>query len=121
MLRRPRAQGLSGPFAKSTMESDPDPRARLRRQWPAGDTRFVTSRGATFGSEGIGFAVPSNVVRNVYTSLKQDGHVHRGRIGISARTITPALASAFNLKAENGVLVEDILPGGPADNAGLEV
>jgi serine protease Do len=84
-----------------------------------GINTFILSESG--GSEGIGFAVPSNVVRYVYTSLKQDGHVHRGRIGINARTITPALASAFNLEAENGVLVEDILPGGPAGEAGLEV
>src|SRR4030095_3466961 len=73
------------------------------------------------GSEGLGFAIPSNVVRYVYASLKKDGHVHRGQIGISGRTITPALASAFNLQADNGVLVEDVMPEGPAEQAGLKV
>jgi serine protease Do len=73
------------------------------------------------GSEGLGFAIPSNVVRYVYASLKKDGHVHRGQIGIFARTVTTLLASAFNLEPDNGVLLEDVVPGGPADKAGLQV
>jgi len=73
------------------------------------------------GSEGIGFAIPSNVVRYVYASLKRDGHVHRGQIGVFARTITPPLAIAFTLQPDTGVLVEDVLPEGPADKAGLHV
>src|SRR5213594_3236606 len=73
------------------------------------------------GSEGLGFAIPSNVVRYVYASLKKDGHVHRGQIGISVRTLTPALALGFNLEPETGVLVEDVLPEGPADRAGVRV
>ena len=73
------------------------------------------------GSEGLGFAIPSNVVRYVYASLRRDGHVHRGQIGISVRTITPPLALGFNLEPETGVLVEDVLPEGPADRAGIRV
>jgi serine protease Do len=84
-----------------------------------GMNTFILSQSG--GSEGIGFAIPSNVIRYAYTSFKRDGHVHRGQIGIFARTITPALASAFGLEAENGVLVEDVIPGGPAGKAGIEV
>jgi serine protease Do len=73
------------------------------------------------GSEGLGFAIPSNVIRYVYASLKRDGHVHRGHIGISARTITPALASVFHLEPDSGVLLEDVAPDGPAEKAGLQV
>ena len=73
------------------------------------------------GSEGLGFAIPSNVVRYVYASLRKDGHVHRGQIGIAVRTITPALALGFNLEPENGVLVEDVVPEGPADRADVRV
>jgi serine protease Do len=73
------------------------------------------------GSEGIGFAIPSNVVRYVYGSLRRDGHVHRGQIGIFARTITPMLAIAFTLQPDTGVLVEDVFPDGPADKAGVLV
>jgi serine protease Do len=84
-----------------------------------GINTFIFSQSG--GSEGIGFAIPSNVVRFVYASLKKDGHVHRGQIGISARTITEPLASAFNIETEKGVLVEDVMPESPADKAGVQV
>jgi len=84
-----------------------------------GINTFILSQSG--GSEGLGFAIPSNVVRYVYASLKKDGRVHRGQIGIFARTITSPLASAFNLEPDNGVLAEDVIPGGPADKAGLRV
>src|SRR4030095_15266736 len=73
------------------------------------------------GSEGLGFAIPSNVVRYVYTSLMKDGHVHRGQIGIAARTIGESLASAFHIEPEKGVLVEDVTPDGPAEKAGVHI
>jgi serine protease Do len=73
------------------------------------------------GSEGIGFAIPSNIVRSVYEQLRKDGHVHRGQIGVFVRTITPALAKGLSLSREEGVILEDVIPGGPADNAGLKV
>lgn len=73
------------------------------------------------GSEGIGFAVPSNIVRSIYEQLKQDGHVHRGQIGVFVQTITPALAKGLSLPREEGVILEDVIPGGPADAAGLKV
>src|SRR6185295_14339149 len=81
-----------------------------------GINTFIYSKSG--GSEGIGFAVPSNVIRYVFESLRKDGHVHRAQIGISARTITPALASGLDLEPESGVLVEDIQTDGPADKAG---
>src|SRR5215468_801609 len=84
-----------------------------------GMNTFIFSQSG--GSEGIGFAIPSNVVRYAYASLKKDGHVHRGQIGIFVRTITPTLARAFNLEAENGVLVEDVIPDEPADKVGVQV
>ena len=84
-----------------------------------GINTFIFSQSG--GSEGVGFAIPSNVARYVYASLKKDGHVHRGQIGLFARTITPPLAIAFNLQPDIGVLVEDVIPEGPADKAGLQV
>jgi len=84
-----------------------------------GINTFIISRSG--GNEGVGFAIPSNVVRYVYSSLSKDGRVHHGYIGIRGRTITEPLASAFDLEPETGVLVEDVLPGGPAWRAGLQV
>jgi serine protease Do len=73
------------------------------------------------GNEGIGFAIPSNLVRSVYTQIKANGHVHRGQIGVSVQTVTPALASGLRLPQDYGVLVADVEPGGPSATAGLSV
>jgi len=72
------------------------------------------------GSQGIGFAVPSNVVQNVYQQLKRKGHVHRGEVGVFVQDITPLIAGALKLPQDYGVLVSDVLPDGPADKAGLK-
>jgi serine protease Do len=80
------------------------------------NTLILTQSG---GSEGIGLAIPSNVVRNVYNQVRTEGHVHHHQIGVSARNITPALATALGLDLEEGVLIEDVIPNGPAARAGL--
>jgi serine protease Do len=72
------------------------------------------------GSEGIGFAIPSDMLRNVYTQIRKEGHVHRGQIGASVETITPLLASGLSLPRDWGVLVADVTPDGPADKSGLQ-
>jgi serine protease Do len=73
------------------------------------------------GSEGIGFAVPSNVVRNIYTQIRKDGHVHRGHIGVGLQTVTPTLAKGLSLAQDWGVVVSDIEPDGPAKTAGVQI
>jgi serine protease Do len=73
------------------------------------------------GSEGIGFAIPTRVVRFVYEMLRKYGHVHRSEIEAGAQTITPTLASALGLKRSWGVLIADVNPGGPAEAAGLKI
>ena len=73
------------------------------------------------GSEGIGFAIPSNAVKNVYDQIRKDGHVHRGQIGIVAQTISPAMAKGLRLPQDWGVIASDVIPDGPADKAGLKV
>lgn len=72
------------------------------------------------GSEGIGFAIPSDVLRNVYNQIRKEGHVHRGEIGVNVETITPLLAAGLQLPQDWGVLVADVTPDGPADKAGLQ-
>ncbi len=81
------------------------------------NTFILTQSG---GSEGLGFAIPSDAVRSVYTQIRKDGHVHRGQVGIVAQTITPAMAKALKLPQDSGAIAADILPGGPADRAGLK-
>jgi serine protease Do len=81
------------------------------------NTFILTQSG---GSEGIGFAVPSNLARSSYAQIIKDGHVHRGQIGIVAQTITPALAKGLALTQDWGVIAADVTPGGPADKAGVK-
>jgi serine protease Do len=72
------------------------------------------------GNEGIGFAAPSNIVRNIFEQIRKSGRVHRGEIGISTQTITTTLAEALKLGMVGGVIVSDVEEGGPAAKAGLE-
>jgi serine protease Do len=81
------------------------------------NTMILTQSG---GSEGIGFAVPSDILRNVYNQIRKEGHVHRGQIGVSVQTITPVLTAGLRLPQDWGVLVADVAPDGPADKSGLK-
>jgi len=72
------------------------------------------------GSEGIGFAAPSNIVRNVFAQIRKHGRVRRGEIGVNSQTITPLMAEALGLALDAGVILADVAPGGPAEKAGLE-
>jgi serine protease Do len=71
------------------------------------------------GNQGIGFAVPTNLARDVMESLIKYGKVQRGYLGIVIQDVTPALAKEFKLKASHGALVGDVTPKGPADKAGF--
>jgi serine protease Do len=84
-----------------------------------GINTFIVSQSG--GSEGIGFAIPSNVVRSVVRQLREDGHVHRGQIGVHAQTITPTLAAGLDLSRDWGVVLGDVEPDSPAEQAGLKV
>jgi len=80
------------------------------------NTLILTQSG---GNEGIGLAIPSNVIRSVYNQVRKEGHVHHHGIGLSARNITPALAAGLDLSRDDGVLIEDVVPGSPAQISGL--
>lgn len=73
------------------------------------------------GNIGIGFAIPSNMVKSVADQLIQYGKVERGMLGVMAQNITPELADALHLKDNLGTLVTDIAPGSPAAKAGIQV
>jgi serine protease Do len=72
------------------------------------------------GYMGIGFAVPSDMVRLVMTSLIKEGKVIRGWLGVSIQEVTSELAKQFGLKEAKGALVSDVLKDTPADRAGLK-
>jgi len=84
-----------------------------------GINTFILSKSG--GSEGLGFAVPQPTVRFVYEELKQYGRVRRTAIGANAHTITPILAAGLRLPQDWGVVISDVLPGGPAEAAGQKV
>jgi serine protease Do len=71
------------------------------------------------GSEGIGFAIPSNVVEKVYHQLRTDGRVRRGVIGVVPEDITPVLAAALGIKHHSGVVLSDVTPGSSAEASEL--
>jgi serine protease Do len=80
---------------------------------------FILSQGG--GSEGLGFAIPARVVRFVYGNLRKYGYVHKTEIKANAQDITPTLAAGLGLKQNWGVVISDVLPGGPAASAGLKI
>jgi serine protease Do len=73
----------------------------------------------TGGNQGIGFAIPVNLARDVMSSLIQDGHVTRGYLGVMIQDVTPALSKEFKLKDNKGALVGDVTPKSPAEKAGM--
>jgi len=71
------------------------------------------------GSEGLGFAAPLSVIQHAYAGLREKGTVARPQLGIQPRSLTAGLITGLQLKAHQGVLVEDVAPYGPGAAAGL--
>jgi serine protease Do len=82
------------------------------------DTFILTQSG---GSEGIGFAIPSVLVQFVSMQLRKYGHFHRTVIGVGVQTVTPVLRAALKLPRDSGVIVSDVVPGSPAQSAGVQI
>jgi serine protease Do len=82
------------------------------------DTFILSQSG---GNEGLGFAIPCGVVNIAYGQLRKFGHLHRPEIGISVQTITQLLAEGLKLPRDFGVVISDVLPGGPSETAGVRV
>src|SRR5438477_1606043 len=73
------------------------------------------------GNQGIGFAIPANLTREVMQSLREKGRVVRGYVGASVQTLTPDLADAMKLKGQpTGALVGELEPNAPAAKAGIK-
>jgi serine protease Do len=73
----------------------------------------------TGGSNGISFAIPSDVVKGVVAQLQASGRVERGYLGVKVQMLTPELAEGFGLKEPMGALVAEVTTGSPAAKAGL--
>ncbi|MGH7303605.1 MAG: Do family serine endopeptidase [Candidatus Rokuibacteriota bacterium] len=72
------------------------------------------------GGSGIGFAIPSNMARKIYTELRDKGRVTRGWLGVSIQPLTPELARSFGSKDAKGVLINEVMPDSPAAKSGLK-
>jgi serine protease DegS len=72
------------------------------------------------GSQGIGFAIPVGIARDVVTAILERGHVSRGWLGVEVHDLTPELAESFGLGEPAGVVVAGIMRDGPAQRAGVE-
>ena len=70
--------------------------------------------------QGIGFAIPISMARDIVTQLQQKGHVTRGLLGVSIQDVTPELAKSFGMKEARGALVAQVIPDSPAHKGGIE-
>jgi len=80
-------------------------------------TALISSDG---GSEGLGFAIPSNLAKFVMTSIINNGRVIRGWMGIESTALSNELAEAFNLPIGSGILISGVTKDGPAQMVGLQ-
>jgi serine protease Do len=71
------------------------------------------------GNQGIGFAIPSNVVKAAMKSIISKGRVIRGYLGVGIQPVTKDIAEQFKLDSARGALVTDVTPGSPAEKAGI--
>lgn len=71
-------------------------------------------------AQGIGFAIPINLAKVIIAHLKKYGHVIRGWLGVYIQELTPELAKAMKLPVKHGVVITKVIPGSPADKAGLK-
>lgn len=72
------------------------------------------------GGQGIGFAIPINIAKNILPQLKETGHVTRGWLGITIQQVSEDLANSFGLDATTGALISSITKNSPADRAGMK-
>ena len=89
----------------------------LRGELVGVNTAIVAPGG---GSVGIGFAIPVNMIRNLMTQIIEYGEVRRGHLGVRVQDLTPELAQAFNIDAQKGAVISQVLPESAAEEAGLQ-
>ena len=82
------------------------------------NTALISNSG---GNVGIGFAIPINMAQNIMQQLLKFGQVHRGLMGVLVQTLSPDLASAFDVPNQQGAVVTQVIPYSPAAKAGIKI
>ena len=82
------------------------------------NSQIATGSGGS-GSVGIGFAVPVNTAKKLLPSLREGERIERGYLGVEMAPVTESIASELKLPADQGALLQAVVPNGPADKAGL--
>ena len=82
------------------------------------NTAIFSGRG---GNIGIGFAIPINMARQIMDQLLTHGEIQRGRIGVQIQDLIPDLAEALGTSHERGAVVAQVIPGTPAEAAGIQI
>jgi serine protease Do len=93
------------------------PLVNVRGEVVGMNTFILSSNG---GSDGLSFAVPSATIRTAFRQLRQYGQLRRQEMGLSLQTITPEIAAGLRLARDQGVIISDVWPNGPAEAAGLK-
>ena len=70
--------------------------------------------------QGIGFAIPINLARDIIVALKDEGEVTRGWLGVAIQDLSTEMAEYYNIEGKKGVFVADVFEGDPADKAGIQ-
>ena len=117
--------GLGGSSFQNFIQTDASinpgnsggPLVNLRGELVGINTMILSPSG---GNVGIGFAIPSKIASAVMTQLITSGKVSRGNLGVQTQDITPNIAKLLGLKDNNGAVVTRVMPGSPADRAGLQ-
>lgn len=82
------------------------------------NTAIISGSG---GSNGIGFAVPADMLTAVITHLERDGEVRRGMLGVTIADVTPDVVAALDIEVDTGAVVTSIVPGSAAEQAGINI
>lgn len=85
------------------------------------NSQILSPGGGAGGNIGIGFAIPSNMAKGVMEQLIKNGKVRRGQLGVGINDITADMAAALKLPETRGAIVSSVLPGSPAEKAGIRV
>jgi serine protease Do len=105
----------SGPYDDFIQTDAGGPLINLKGEVVGINTAIVAS------GQGIGFAIPINMAKDIVAQLKSTGEVTRGWLGVGIQDLTPELADYYKVDAKNGVLVTHVFEGDPADRGGIKV